>query len=93
VADATDQPINLFPRRHEDPVEHALLRAPTMKQLEEMRAAGLASTLRVPVMQHGEAIGAFHCHNRAPRTASLELHAAAELFAQVFGMLLPRRAA
>ena len=62
---------------------------------EERRVAGtLADDLRaaghgtVPVVRGGSEIGHFQCENRAPRPASFELHAAAELFAQIFGMLL-----
>ena len=67
--------------------EHQV-RAPTGEQLEALRSAGLASVLRVPVVIDGETVGHFECDNRNPRTPSFELHAAAELFAQIFGMIL-----
>ena len=40
-------------------------------------------------MRAGEKLGYFECDNRAARAPSFEQHAAAELFAQVLGMLLP----
>jgi hypothetical protein len=43
----------------------------------------------VPVVRDGEKLGCFQCDNRAARPPSFEIHAAAELFAQIFGMLLP----
>jgi light-regulated signal transduction histidine kinase (bacteriophytochrome) len=81
--------VALFPRKNQEPIDHALLRSPTLKQLEELKSAGIASTLRVPVVRGGSQIGHFQCENRSARSPSFELHAAAELFAQVFGMLLP----
>ena len=89
VADSSDEPVVLFPRNVSDPVNGALLRSPTPIQVEELRAANIASTLRVPVRRNGEVAGYFQCDNRTTREPSFERHAAAELFAQVFGILLP----
>jgi light-regulated signal transduction histidine kinase (bacteriophytochrome) len=88
VAQSSDDPVGLFPRK-DDPIDKALLRSPTLQQLEELRAAGVASTLSVPVVRDGERLGCFQCDNRAARPPSFEIHAAAELFAQIFGMILP----
>lgn len=87
VANSADEPVGLFPH-NDEPIEQALLRSPTHRQLEELRAVGVASALRVPVVRKGDAIGYFQCDNRVARAPSFELHAAAELFAQIFGMLL-----
>ena len=89
VADSSAEPVGLFPQTNDEPIERALLRSPTLKQLEEMRAAGAASLLRVPVLRDVEKVGYYQSDSHVPRPASLELHAAAELFAQIFGMLLP----
>lgn len=87
ITSTDDAPVALFPVK-DDPIPSALLRAPTAIQLEELRAAGIKSALRVPVMRDGEGIGQFQCDSRSGWPVSFELHAAAELFAQVFGMLL-----
>ena len=87
VADSSADPLQLFPRHSDEGVEGALLRSPTLKQLEELRAAGVGSTLCVPVIRNGEIVGTFQCANRTARPPSFELHAAAELFAQVYGMV------
>jgi light-regulated signal transduction histidine kinase (bacteriophytochrome) len=85
VADATEAAIPVFPRRPNDAaLRPALLRAPAARDRERLRADGVASSLRVPC---GES-GVFVCRNRSARPASLELHAAAELFAQFFAMRL-----
>lgn len=89
VADSSSRPVGMFPRREQAPIDQALLRSPTLQQLEELRSVGVRSVLRVPILRRGEEIGYFQCDNRTARTPSFELHAAAELFAQIFGMLLP----
>jgi light-regulated signal transduction histidine kinase (bacteriophytochrome) len=55
--------------------------------LQSLAAAGVRASMRVPFNVddlHGE----FRCDCRSPREPSLELHAAAELFAQLFAMRL-----
>lgn len=89
IADTAEAPVGLFPRKEDPPISAALLRAPSAGELEELRAAGIASTLRVPIMSGADHVGYFECDNRTPRAPSFELHGAAELFAQIFGMLLP----
>ena len=88
VADSSAAPVQLFPRNG-DGIEHALLRSPTETQLNELQSAGIKSALRAPVTRDGEMLGHFQCFNRAALPPSFEQHAAAELFAQMFGMLLP----
>lgn len=88
VADSATEPVHLFARSG-DEIGTALLRSPTPAQLEELRLAGVKSALRVPVVRDGERLGHFQCFNRAVQPPSFEQHAAAELFAQMFGMLLP----
>jgi light-regulated signal transduction histidine kinase (bacteriophytochrome) len=89
VADTSSTAALLFPRNDQRPIEEALLRSPNSKQLEELRAAGVSAALRVSIIRDEEKLGYFQCENRAGRAPSFELHAAAELFAQIFGMLLP----
>ncbi|MGH6742474.1 MAG: GAF domain-containing protein [Bradyrhizobium sp.] len=88
VANSSCKPIGLFPAKDHEPVDHALLRSPTVQQLDKLKAAGICSTLCAPIMRDGEKIGYFQCENRAERPPSFERHAAVELFAQIFGMLL-----
>ena len=70
-------------------IEGALLKAPSAAQLEELRAAASGSSLRVPIADANGEHGYFECYSKVAREPSFELHAAAELFAQIFGMLLP----
>lgn len=79
-----DDSVGIFPRNVDDSsVDHALLRAPVAEDLATLRDAGVRSLLRVPF-----ANGEFQCFSRIPRDPSFEMHAAAELFAQLFAMQL-----
>ena len=88
LADAEAQSIPIFPRDCEETsAGAALLRAPDAEALRLLRDAGLRASLRVPFSANGVS-GEFRCESRSPRDPSLELHAAAELFAQLFALRL-----
>ena len=89
IVDTAGPTIPVFPRDNEDDINRALLRAPSGAQVEALRAAGVRSLLRVPVMHGGEVIGDVQCDSKLECAPSFEQHAAAELFAQMFGMVLP----
>jgi len=89
VSDSASPVVPLFPREDGDAaVELAMLRAPSGEQTEELVDRGFASTMRVPVMLGGQTIGEFRMAHTRPRVPSFEVHAAAELFAQLFAMRL-----
>lgn len=88
VADAAAAGVPLFPRRvEESSVRAALLREPDATQLQALADAGMRSSLRVPFQSDGVS-GEFRCASRSPHEPKFELHAAAELFAQLFAMRL-----
>lgn len=88
LADVDVSPISIFPRRADDTsVRDALMRSGDSQVLEELRRRGVRATLRVPFAVD-DVTGEFRCDNRTPRTPHFELHAAAELFAQLFAMRL-----
>jgi light-regulated signal transduction histidine kinase (bacteriophytochrome) len=87
VVDNAHSSVPIFPRRDEDrAVAAAILRAPSADQQSQLGERGFASTMRVPVSLDGEAVGEFRLAHMKPRRPSFELHAAAELFAQLFAM-------
>jgi len=55
--------------------------------LHSLRSAGVRACLRVP-FNVDELQGEFRCDSRTARQPSFEMHAAAELFAQLFAMRL-----
>jgi light-regulated signal transduction histidine kinase (bacteriophytochrome) len=88
VADAGADPVALFPRdADESSAAGALMRSCGSSERESLIDAGVRACLRVPFSADGMA-GEFRCDSRRPREPGFELHAAAELFAQLFGMRL-----
>lgn len=89
VAGTADEGVYVYPRDGGGDVDRALLRAPTADQLERLRTAGVKSLLHVPILRNGEPIGWVQCDSKLEQAPSFEQHAAAELFGQIVGMLLP----
>lgn len=88
IADTHAQTVSVFPRDPEETsASAALFCAPSPGAREALQAAGIRSTLHIPFS--GERVsGTFQCDSRTPCEPCLELHAAAELFAQLFAMQL-----
>ncbi|MFL6829002.1 MAG: hypothetical protein ACJ8D5_00095, partial [Sphingomicrobium sp.] len=88
IADSGAEGVSIFPRDvDETAAGEALLRAPTHEQRARLGSEGIRAILRVPFAASG-ATGEFCCECRTPRAPSFELHAAAELFAQLFALRL-----
>jgi len=88
VADAEAEGVALFPRGEGDEsIEAALLCAPDRGALDTLGGSGVRSVLRVPFTAD-TTDGEFFCENRTACEPSLELHAAGELFAQLFALRL-----
>jgi hypothetical protein len=80
--------VSLFPREADDTSAHAaLMRAPEEADRRELSSQGIRSMLRIPFDADGLACE-FCCESRSRREPNFELHAAAELFAQMFAMQL-----
>ena len=88
IADTKTHAVGVFPRDgDETSVAEALLCAAPSETLASLATGSVRSVMRVPFNVddlHGE----FRCESRVPREPSFELHAAAELFAQLFAMRL-----
>ena len=63
------------------------MHAPDATQREKLEGQGIKAILRIPFSADGLDCE-FCCESRTPRQPSFELHAAAELFAQMFAMRL-----
>jgi light-regulated signal transduction histidine kinase (bacteriophytochrome) len=89
VPDGAAGAVPVFPPNDQDSaIGTALLRSPTADQTHELSDRGFVATMRVPVVLNGEKIGEFRLAHTTPRRPSFELHAAAELFAQLFALQL-----
>lgn len=88
VADQNATPVAVFPRGPSRGISSALFRAPTAEECAALAERKIASTMRIPVTLDGKTLGEFRCAHVTPRRPSLEMHAAAELFAQMVSMRL-----
>jgi light-regulated signal transduction histidine kinase (bacteriophytochrome) len=88
LCDTEGGSVALFPREAEDTsAARALLRACGERATDQLRSEGVRASLSVP-FSVDDVSGEFHCDSRTARAPSFELHAAAELFAQLFAMRL-----
>ena len=88
VADCSADAVHVFPRQPEESsVGSALLRGCDDAQSAALEREGVRACLRIPFSVDGIS-GEFRCESRTAREPSFELHAAAELFAQLFAMRL-----
>lgn len=89
VADSAAAAVPVFPRKPGDTsLGSALLRSPPAAALEQLRDRGIGSVVSVPLRFAGEERGLIQCHGRPARQPNFELHAAAELFAQMLALRL-----
>lgn len=89
VADTAAAPVPIFPRKPKDrSVARALLRSPSALSLQRLRERGVGAVMSVPLTVAGEPAGVIQCESRSPQAPNFELHAAAELFAQMFALRL-----
>jgi light-regulated signal transduction histidine kinase (bacteriophytochrome) len=88
IADTQAPAVALFPRDGDDDAAAiALMRQPSEAVLAQLVTSGIRATLCVP-FRAGGVDGQFRCDCRTVRAPSFEIHAAAELFAQMFALLL-----
>lgn len=88
VSDCDGAAVTLYPPRPVDPTASgALLRAPSDEVRNGLREQGVGATLGVAFVAGGQE-GEFRADSRTRRPPGFELHAAAELFAQIFAMRL-----
>jgi light-regulated signal transduction histidine kinase (bacteriophytochrome) len=88
IADTQAAAVAIFPRNEDETsADDALMHSPNGDALRLLTEAGVRASMRVP-FNVDDVQGEFRCDNRRPREPSFELHAAAELFAQLFAMRL-----
>ncbi|MGI8611072.1 MAG: hypothetical protein ACR2KH_02180 [Sphingomicrobium sp.] len=87
IADTAELPVPIFPRRPDDrSVSRALLRSPSPDALKHLRDQEIGSAMILPLSFESQATGYIRCESRLAREPSFELHAAAELFAQMLAL-------
>ncbi|MCJ2032929.1 HWE histidine kinase domain-containing protein [Methylobacterium sp. J-068] len=95
IADVEAPPVAVLPQR--DPEGHPLdlsmstLRTVSPIHIEYLRNMGVAASLSVSILRGGKLWGLFACHHTEPRHISLERRTGAELFGQMFSLILESR--
>ena len=69
----------------------SILRAVSPIHLEYLRNMGLAATMSISILRGGKLWGLFACHHLMPVRVGFERRTAAELFAQMFSLMLDSR--
>jgi light-regulated signal transduction histidine kinase (bacteriophytochrome) len=89
VADTAEAPVPIYPRKPGDrSITHALLRSPSAESLLQLRVHEICSAMSIPITFEGQSVGRIRCESRTPLQPNFELHAAAELFAQMLALRL-----
>jgi light-regulated signal transduction histidine kinase (bacteriophytochrome)/CheY-like chemotaxis protein len=95
IADVDAAPVAVLPQR--DPEGRSLdlsmstLRTVSPIHIEYLRNMGVAASLSVSILRGGKLWGLFACHHAEPRHISLERRTGAELFGQMFSLILESR--
>lgn len=95
IADVNAEPAPIVPQR--DPAGAALdmslclTRAVSPIHIEYLRNMGVAASLSISIVVEGRLWGLFACHHYAPRLPTFAQRSAAELFGQIFSMMLESR--
>jgi light-regulated signal transduction histidine kinase (bacteriophytochrome)/CheY-like chemotaxis protein len=78
-ADANGVPLDL---------SHSKLRAVSPIHIEYLQNMGVGASMSVSIISHGKLWGLFACHHYSPRRVSYARRTAAELYGQMFSLLL-----
>jgi Bacteriophytochrome (light-regulated signal transduction histidine kinase) len=95
IADVNAEPIPLVPQI--DPQgtvldqSLCLLRAVSPIHVEYLRNMGVSASLSISIIVNGKLWGLFACHHYRPRLPGLAMRTAAELFGQMFSLMLESR--
>ncbi|AWW73623.1 histidine kinase [Erythrobacter sp. KY5] len=68
----------------------SVLRAPAEVHVQYMRNMGVKASLTIAIVRHGELWGLISCHHYEPRLPAYSLRTVAEMFSQMFSLMLDR---
>jgi light-regulated signal transduction histidine kinase (bacteriophytochrome) len=95
IADVDAAPVAVLPQRDPEgrPLDLSMstLRTVSPIHIEYLRNMGVAASLSVSILRGGKLWGLFACHHAEPRHISLERRTGAELFGQMFSLILESR--
>ncbi|MDJ0643461.1 MAG: GAF domain-containing protein [Erythrobacter sp.] len=68
----------------------SVLRAHSEMHVQYMKNMGVGASLAIAIVRHGELWGMISCHHYSPLTPPYSLRTVAEMFSQIFSMMLDR---
>ncbi|MDO9459667.1 MAG: HWE histidine kinase domain-containing protein [Alphaproteobacteria bacterium] len=95
VADVTAETVPLWPPASDAiaplDLSQAITRAVSPVHLEYLSNMGVGASLSISIIVNGQLWGLIACHNNSPRLPSFVVRTAAELFGQMYSMMLESR--
>ncbi|MET0269234.1 MAG: HWE histidine kinase domain-containing protein [Sphingomonas sp.] len=95
IADVASEPVSIVPqvdpRGNPLDLSLAMTRAVSPIHIEYLRNMGVRASLSISIVVDGKLWGLFACHHHAPRLPGIAHRGAAELFGQMFSMMLESR--
>ncbi len=93
IADVNDVPRPIEPVSEPEPLDLslALFRAVSPIHVEYLKNMGVRASLSISIIINGKLWGLFACHHYSPRLPSFAERSAAELFGQMFSLLVESR--
>ncbi|HEY1124684.1 MAG TPA: HWE histidine kinase domain-containing protein [Sphingobium sp.] len=95
ICDVNATPVPIIPGLDENglPLDQSLsiLRAVSPIHIEYLRNMGVSASLSISIVVNGRLWGLFACHHYSPIQPSLAIRTAAELFGQMFSLMLESR--
>ncbi|GGD36481.1 signal transduction histidine kinase [Croceicoccus pelagius] len=93
IADVNDEPKAIEPVTQTEPLDLSLslFRAVSPIHVEYLKNMGVRASLSISIIIDGKLWGLFACHHYSPRLPSFAERSAAELFGQMFSLVLESR--
>jgi light-regulated signal transduction histidine kinase (bacteriophytochrome)/CheY-like chemotaxis protein len=95
IPDIGAQPVPLVPQRDGEgyplDLSMSILRSVSPIHIEYLQNMGVGASMSVSILRDGKLWGLFACHHYAPHSVAFERRTAAELFGQMFSLLMENR--
>ena len=94
IADMEAEPVPIEPANAftGDPLDlsMSMLRAHSSMHVQYMKNLGVAASLAIAIVRHGRLWGLISCHHQTPHLPPYSLRTVAEMFSQMFSLILDR---
>ncbi|QFT76767.1 HWE histidine kinase domain-containing protein [Erythrobacter sp. THAF29] len=94
IADMDAEPVPIEPARsmNDQPLDLSMsvLRSHSLMHVKYMRNMGVQASLAIAIVRHGRLWGLISCHHNTPKLPPYSLRTVAEMFSQMFSLMLDR---